>query len=225
MTKEAFCQLINALKDSKTHDDELCDELDNLFRKHRPEQDMGLRGCHFWQIINDSRLEDAVVKVLEAEFEDEEDSWISYYIYELEFGTKPYSSQCGSEVDGTPICLTTPEELYDFVIKNMKEKRAKEIFGDAVENKPNDAEAKKPYFHEFKANGHHDMKLKVRCFDYDGPDDKIPLQMFTGFYFTEYEDHLKGRSAGSDLTVYPGDTVVEWRGAFYAIPKDMLESM
>ena len=45
----------------------------------------------------------------------DESGWIEWYLYEQDYGRgiKPDSV---TEADGTPIDLTTPEKLYDFLI-------------------------------------------------------------------------------------------------------------
>ena len=213
-TKETFCALLRALKETKDHADELCDDLYAVIQKHRPEQDMDLRGYQLWPLVCDTRLEDALVRELEKEFEDEEDSWISYFIYELEFGTKPYSSDCVRAADGTTFCLTTPEELYDFLIKNIKDSRSRAIFGYSV---PNDKPAKKSYMRTAKLRT--GETCEIECFDYDCIDDKIALQLFTKMYFSDCGEVLRARSAECDLSVRAGDTVFKVNDRYYVVPR------
>lgn len=215
-TKETFCALLRALKETKDHTDELCDDLYAVLQKHRPEQDMDLRDYQLWPLVCDTRLEDALVGELEKEFEDE-DSWISYYIYELEFGSKEWARKCGTTPDGKPICLETPEDLYDFLIDNIREKRSKEIFGTA-------ASVYMPTKSPYKKTIHHDggKDVEIECFDYDGLDDKIALQLFTKMYFSECGNAIRGRSAENDITVRAGDTVIRHDGTFYAVPRQVV---
>ena len=42
---------------------------------------------------------------------------IEYFIYDLEFGTK-WTEESITESDGTPIDISTPEKLYDYIVKN-----------------------------------------------------------------------------------------------------------
>ena len=216
-TKETFCALLRALDETKRHTDDLCDDLYQVIQKHRPDQDMDLRGYQLWPLVCDTRLEDAIVAELEKEFEDTEDSWISYFVYELEFGTVSYSGNCGVKPDGTQITLTSPEELYDFLIENIREKRSKEIFGTAV---PNDKPSKTPYKKTIHYDGGGDVEIE--CFDYDGIDDKIALQLFTKMYFSECGEVIRGRSAENDITVHAGDTVICHDGTFYAVPRKVV---
>lgn len=216
-TKETFCALLRALQETKNHTDELCEDLYSVLQKHRPEQDMDLRGYQLWPLVCDTRLEDALVRELEKEFEDE-DSWISYYIYELEFGTKEWAGNCGNTQDGKPICLETPEDLYDFLIDNIREKRSKEIFGTAASVY---IPTKTPYKKTIHYDGGGDVEIE--CFDYDGIDDKIALQLFTKMYFSECGNAIRGRSADNDITVRAGDTVICHDGTFYAVPRQVID--
>ena len=215
-TKETFSALLRALKETKDHTDELCDDLYAVLQKHRPEQDMDLRGYQLWPLVCDTRLEDALIRELEKEFEDE-DSWISYFVYELEFGTKEYAGNCGNMQDGRHICLETPEDLYDFLVDNIREKRSREIFGTAASVY---LPTKTPYKKTIHYDGGGDVEIE--CFDYDGPDDKIALQLFTKMYFSECGNAIRGRSADNDITVRAGDTVICHDGTFYAVPRQVV---
>ena len=66
-----------------------------------------------------SNYEVQMVKVLEDIFHDTGE-WISYYIYELDFGRK-WEPGCVTE-DGKDIPLSTPEELYDMLAYNLDDK-------------------------------------------------------------------------------------------------------
>jgi len=71
----------------------------------------------------DSRImitepESVVVRLLEAIFNDKGE-WISYFLYQLEWGKK-YEDGCVFDVDYSYIRLNTIKELYDFLVKEMK---------------------------------------------------------------------------------------------------------
>lgn len=61
------------------------------------------------------KYENMLGQVLKDAMRDEGD-WIEYFLYEGDYGRdlKPDSV---TEADGTPIDITTPEKLYDFLIK------------------------------------------------------------------------------------------------------------
>ena len=66
-----------------------------------------------------SHYEVQMIKVLEDVFDDTSE-WISYFIYELDFGRK-WKPGCVTE-DGKDIPLSTPEQLYDMISENLEHK-------------------------------------------------------------------------------------------------------
>jgi len=61
-----------------------------------------------------------LIKILQVTFNDNhKDSWIEYFIWELDFGKK-YKKGCASHRNGKDIKLKTAVDLYNFLIKNMK---------------------------------------------------------------------------------------------------------
>jgi len=57
--------------------------------------------------------------LLEAIFKDEGE-WISYWMFELDYGLKA-DDLTAHEADGTPISLKTIQDLYNLLIKNLNE--------------------------------------------------------------------------------------------------------
>ena len=77
----------------------------------------------FKKLGQDSRImitepESVVVRLLEAIFNDRGE-WISYFLYQLDWGKK-YEDGCITDIDGSFIRLSTIEELYNFLVKEMK---------------------------------------------------------------------------------------------------------
>lgn len=105
INKEQFCKIINDLEQNE----KFVDELNKLFRHYRTDETICATG-----------LENTVVQILEAIFKDEENQWISWWLWECDFG-KSYKEGDVTEEDGTNIPLGTAGELYDFLIKEMKE--------------------------------------------------------------------------------------------------------
>lgn len=103
ITKTDFCQVIEDLKQNE----EYLDDIRNVFKKHRRETQVYSTG-----------LENTIINLLETLFKDEEDNWIDYWIWELDFGEK-YEEGTVTDEDGSIIPLKTAEELYDFLIKEM----------------------------------------------------------------------------------------------------------
>ena len=58
---------------------------------------------------------DQLIKILEIEMNDE-DNWIGYFCYELDFG-KDYKEGSITEKDDSIIDLSNASKLYDFLIK------------------------------------------------------------------------------------------------------------
>lgn len=104
ITKKEFCKIIDDLK----RNDEFLDDICDVFKKHQREEQIYSTG-----------LEDTIVNLLETIFNDNKTNWISYWIWELDFGEK-YNEGDVTKKDGTIIPLKTVEELYDFLIKNME---------------------------------------------------------------------------------------------------------
>jgi len=65
-----------------------------------------------------SRVATAILEVLQAALDDKGD-WISYYIYDLEWGTK-YKKGCIKEKDGKNIPLKTLGDLYNLLTENLE---------------------------------------------------------------------------------------------------------
>jgi len=107
MKKELFIEAIEALKQQCELDDEVSKHLGKVFPNAfeanlRPQN-------HF--------LQNALLKVLQTETNDLESvcgaSWIEYFCWELNFGTKNYRLKVYSR--GREIPMSTAAELYDFL--------------------------------------------------------------------------------------------------------------
>ena len=102
LTKDQFIHYINFIKERKEKENKI-NELfteefeDSIFYPH-------------------TRYETELISLLETIFNDE-DGNIGYFIYELDFGELDFANECITEEDGITISLTTPEELYDYLVK------------------------------------------------------------------------------------------------------------
>lgn len=214
MTKETFCKIINALEKSGKTARKMTDGIIEAIKTADPNSEPSEMEWPLYDLLWPGSLTDDIIDALKEEFEDTEDEWITYYIYDLEYGTVEFSGNCIHTKDGTEVGLTSPEELYDFLIRNIREKRASEIFDGCNDKK----DVKKPRTERVNLNG---VDTEIECIDYDGPEDKIPLQMFTGMYFNQCGEIMKGRSSECDLSVRAGDKVIKMpNGKFYSIPKE-----
>ena len=59
--------------------------------------------------------EQLIIDILEDAFDDETFSWVSYFVYELEFGSE-WHEGCARYKDGTDIPLRDAGELYDLLV-------------------------------------------------------------------------------------------------------------
>lgn len=216
MTKETFCKIINALEKSGKTAKKMTDGIIDAIKTADPNSEPSEMEWPLYELLWPGSLTDDIIDALKEEFEDTENEWITYYIYELEYGTAKFSGNCIRTKEGTELGLTSPEELYDFLIRNIREKRAKEIFESDTTEKHTKSPEKKIITDKLG------NLTDVMVFKYDGPEDKIPLQMFTGMYFNQCGEIMKGRSSECDLSVRAGDKVIKMpNGKFYSIPKEL----
>lgn len=105
LSKEIFIDTINFIRTRQINQD----RLNNIIREEFEDN-------IFWPY---GKYETQMIKVLQDVFRDSNE-WISWYIYEADFGE---NFDCAYESDGiTKINLKTPEDLYNFLVKNMEDK-------------------------------------------------------------------------------------------------------
>lgn len=110
MTKELFIETIEALRLQSEYDSK-CSEAFNVILPN----DYVSNYDNHW-------LTNQLIKLLQVEMNDEtRDSWIEYYIYELEFGVK-YREGCARYKDGSNIDLSDAGKLYDFLMSEKDKK-------------------------------------------------------------------------------------------------------
>lgn len=76
-----------------------------------------------WDGAFDLTMEEEVIKLLSYIFKDKSE-WISYWIYELNFGQDWYVGRVTE--DGKDVNLLTTKNLYNVLIKNMEENHSGE---------------------------------------------------------------------------------------------------
>lgn len=104
MTKEVFIETINFMKIRKDNEIVINNYLTIEFGDSI--------------VYPYSRYEVQMVKVLENVFNDVS-GWISYFIYELDFG-RQWKPGTVTE-DGKDVPLSTPEELYNMLANNLND--------------------------------------------------------------------------------------------------------
>ena len=106
MSRESFCKVMNNYRSMF----DFTDEMNDLFDKYKMDGNIYPPMCT-----------ETVVDLLEFIFNDE-NQWISYWIFELDFG-KNYEDGWVTQKDGAVIPLKTVEDLYDLLVKNMEESK------------------------------------------------------------------------------------------------------
>lgn len=108
ISKEEFVKIIKRLRDYN----DLQDKIQELFRDNIDNQEMDFMNAGSICIGHET----IVVELLENMFNDKDT--ISWWLYECNYGRD--FSLGDLEVDGVGIDLTTPEKLYDYLIKGME---------------------------------------------------------------------------------------------------------
>lgn len=105
ITKTTFVKLLEAIKAQELEDDKVTNAISSIMNEYN---------FNNWY---DTKLITQTIRLLEKEVDDKYDN-ISYYIYDLDWGTRP-----GSQItdgDGKDVTPRSLEELYDFIIEGNK---------------------------------------------------------------------------------------------------------
>jgi hypothetical protein len=106
MTEKLFCEIMDSIEKQARHDRKCSDAFEIIL----PESSI----CYYDNEVLNSQL----VKIIQIAMNDKgKESWIAYYIYELDFGKK-YKKGCAWDKDGSEIKLGNAKELYEYLIKN-----------------------------------------------------------------------------------------------------------
>jgi len=105
MTEKLFCEIMDSIEKQARHDRKCSDAFEIIL----PESNM----CYY----DNEFLNNQLIKIIQIAMRDEgKESWIGYYIYELDFGKK-YRKGCATNKDGSEIKLGNAKELYEYLIK------------------------------------------------------------------------------------------------------------
>lgn len=102
LTKEQFVDFVNFMKER----DEAQLKIGEAFEAE-------FEDSIFWPY---SKWQNKMIDLLEIAMRDKENYWISYWMYELNYGADYYDG-CITEADGSIIKMATAEDLYDFLVK------------------------------------------------------------------------------------------------------------
>lgn len=111
ITKQKFVEIVNRLKDY----DDLQKKIQELFKDNIDNQEMDFMNAGSICVSHES----VVVELLKDMF-NVKDDLISWWLYECNYGRD--FSLGDLEDNGVEIDLSTPEKLYDYLIKNMEVK-------------------------------------------------------------------------------------------------------
>lgn len=114
ISKEQFVKIINRLKEA----DETVNKVNNILKNTSDSIENDFMNASAMSISHES----LVVELLQDIFNDKLN--ITYWLYELDYGRKYYDG-CVQETNGSIIDISTPEKLYDILIKEMEEQNAK----------------------------------------------------------------------------------------------------
>lgn len=112
ISKEQFVKIINRLRDYN----DLQDKIQDLFKDNIDNQEMDFMNAGSICIGHET----IVVELLENMFNDRDT--ISWWLYEQDYGRSVGIDDVFDERTGKYIDLTTPEKLYDYLIKKMEDK-------------------------------------------------------------------------------------------------------
>ena len=102
LTKEEFVEALNFIKEREEAQTKIGELYESEFED-----------SIFWPY---SRWQAWSVGLLGKVMRDTENDWISYWIYELDYGAK-YKDGDVTEADGSIIKMATAEDLYNFLVK------------------------------------------------------------------------------------------------------------
>lgn len=112
-SKEEFVKIIQRLRDYN----DLQDKIQDLFRDNIDNQEMDFMNAGSICVGHET----IVVQLLENMFNDR-GKYISWYLFERDYGRTVSIDDVFDEDTGKFIDLSTPEKLYDYLVKEMEEK-------------------------------------------------------------------------------------------------------
>lgn len=111
ITKDQFVKIVKRLRDYN----DLQDKIQDLFRDNIDNQEMDFMNAGSICVGHET----IVVQLLENIFNDR-GNWISWYLYEHDYGRTVSINGLFNVETGEFIDLTTPEKLYDYLVKEME---------------------------------------------------------------------------------------------------------
>lgn len=108
ISKALFVETIKCLKKQWAHDDKATQALEKIF-------DAGSFSGYKTHYVTNQ-----LIKILQVAMNDDNaDSWIEYFVFDLDFGKK-YTVGCANNKDGSNIDLSHAGKLWDFLNKEKE---------------------------------------------------------------------------------------------------------
>jgi len=123
ISKEAFISALSELK----YLDNVEKELNGVLKKLDPE----------FNFITFSAFHQLIIDVLTAAFQDKENGWISYWVYELDFGKK--ARKTSVTMKGKSVPIKTASDLYKILVDDLKDSYGKKEEGEVRHTKGKDS--------------------------------------------------------------------------------------
>lgn len=112
LTKEQFVEYVGCIKKTCDKDDMLSEAIEKACNDDC--RVIGLYGAECSTMI------DLLSLAMGLEIGTRDGNEIEYFIYDLDFG-KDYKEGCLTEIDGTPIDISTAEKLYDYITETERD--------------------------------------------------------------------------------------------------------
>lgn len=112
LTKEQFVEYIGRIKKTSDKDDMFSEAIEKACNDDC--RVIGLYGTEC------STMVDLLSLAMGLEIGTRDGNEIEYFIYDLDFG-KDYKEGCFTEMDGTPIDISTAEKLYDYITETERD--------------------------------------------------------------------------------------------------------
>ena len=112
LTKEQFVEYVGCIKKTCDKDDMLSEAIEKACNDDC--RVIGLYGAEC------SAMVDLLSLAMGLEVGTCDGNEIEYFIYDLNFGTD-YKEGCLTDMNGTPIYISTTEKLYDYIVSEVEE--------------------------------------------------------------------------------------------------------
>ena len=116
LTRDEFIDIMNELDASERMGRDINSVINDGYRQ------AGCGALHEFvdAVVITTSHHESIVRLLQRMFLDDDD-FIGYFLYEIDFGRSELANSV-READGTPIPMSTPGDLYDFLVAHLDTK-------------------------------------------------------------------------------------------------------